>query len=128
MAAQSATSAAANIAENKKVGYFNDTQAGYLQYNPLDSVNASFFDTSAAFGGGGGGGGATGADADIVLVRNSTQAKVAAAAAEARERVRAVVGVIDHFEAPIMDEATQVLGRKRKSMTAAGAIVSSTEI
>jgi len=109
------------------VGYFIDTQTGYLQYNPLDSVNASFFDTSAAFGGGGGGGGATGADADIVLVRNSTQAKVAAAAAEARERVRAVVGVIDHFEAPIMDEATQVLGRKRKSMTAAGAIVSSTE-
>jgi len=72
-------------AENKKVGYFIDTQTGYLQYNPLDSVNASFFDTSAAFGGGGGGGGATGADADIVLVRNSTQAKVAAAAAEARE-------------------------------------------
>ena len=61
-----------------------------------------------------------------MLVRNSTQAKVAAAAAEARERVRAVVGVIDQFEAPIMDEPTQVLGRKRKSTTAAGAIVSST--
>ena len=105
------------------MGYFIDTQTGYLQYNPLASVNASFFDTSAAFGGGG----ATGGDADIVLVRNSTQAKVAAAAAEARERVRAVVGVIDHFEAPIIDEPTQVLGRKRKSMTAAGAVVSSTE-
>ena len=62
-----------------------------------------------------------------MLVRNSTQAKVAAAAAEARERVRAVVGVIDHFEAPIMDEPTQVIGRKRNSMTAAGAIVSSME-
>lgn len=95
-----------------------------MQYNPLASVNASFFDTSAAFGGGGG---ATGADADIVLVRNSTQAKVAAAAAEARERVRAVAGVIDHFEAPIMDEPTQVLGRKRKSMIAAGTIINSAE-
>ena len=123
MAAQKATSAAANIAENKKVGYYIDALTGYLQYKPLASVNASFFDTSAAFGGGG----ATGGDADIVLVRNSTQAKVAAAVAEARERVRAVVGVVDHFEAPIMDEPTQVPGRKRKSMTAAGAIINSTE-
>ena len=122
MAAEEATDVELNIEENKKVGYFIDPITGFLQYDPLKTVNKAFFETSAAFGGGGAHG-----EAGAELVRNSTQRNIDAAFTKSRAEVEALVGAIATFEEPIMAAPTQTLSRKRKSMNAKDAIASSDE-
>ena len=122
MAAEEATDVELNIEENKKVGYFIDPITGFLQYDPLKTVNKAFFETSAAFGGGGAHG-----EAGAELVRNSTQRNIDAAFTKSRAEVEALVGAIATFEEPIMAAPTQTLSRKRKSINAKGAIASSDE-
>ena len=118
MAASEATSAEDNLEDNRRVGYYVDEE-NYLRYNPMRAVNAAFFETSALFGGGGAN--------RSGLVRNSTQQRIDENLARARTQVQAVAGVIDTFNAPIMPEPTETIGRARKkrSANAEGCIVSS---
>ena len=61
------------------------------------------------------------------MARNSAQTKADAAIAKSRAQVLALGGSIEVFQEPVVEEATQVPSRKRKSATAQGAVASSPE-
>ena len=81
-----------------------------MQLNALAVLDPSFFQTNVVFGGGGVQG-----EAAMEMARNSAQTKADASIAKARTQVLALGGSIEVFQNPVVEEATQVLSRKRKA-------------
>ena len=119
IAAGECTTAADQLNDNERVGYFVDSGSGLLRYKPTDAINQSFYMTSSAVG-------KTGAGSETARqVKTPAQAAVEAAQLKAKRDIEAVGAVIEEHNKPVIEEAEQQVDRGRRSRDTWGIPVSS---